>query len=240
MFRFNTSTAYVKNSRVILVILHQANSSSGRVGQYLQARGFKLDIRRPALGDPLPKTLENYAGAIIFGGPMSANTSEDFIKKEIDWIEVPLNEDKPFLGICLGGQMLAKKLGADVKALANGSVEIGWYPVNPTENGRALFQWPNKVYHFHHEGIFGLPQDAELLATGETYPNQAFRYGENAWGLQFHAELTRAMMQRWIVHGADKLTQKGAQPGSAHLEGRFIYDGELKTWLFHALDKIFQ
>jgi len=171
---------------------------------------------------------------------MSANDSEDFIKKEIDWIEVPLNENKPFLGICLGGQMLAKKLGAEVKALANGSVEIGWYPLKPTENGRALFQWPTKVYHFHHEGIFGLPKDAELLATGETYPNQAFRYGEKSWGLQFHAELTRAMMQRWIVHGADKLSQNGAQPGSAHLEGRFIYDGELKTWLFHALDKIFQ
>ena len=65
-------------------------------------KGYRLDIRRHCLGDPLPQTLERHAGAVIFGGPMSANDSDDWIAREIDWIGVPLKEEKPFLGVCLG------------------------------------------------------------------------------------------------------------------------------------------
>ncbi|MEI4889732.1 hypothetical protein Q8G85_27460, partial [Klebsiella pneumoniae] len=80
-----------------------------------------------------------------------------------------------------------------------------------------------------------LPKEAVLLATGDTYPTQAFRYGDNAWGLQFHAEFTRTMMRRLIVRSAQKLTKKGAQPASAHLKGRLIYDRALSQWFENAL-----
>src|SRR5450755_343839 len=92
----------------VLIILHQETSSPGRVGNVLRALGYNLDIRRPRFGDPLPATLEQHAGAVIFGGPMSANDPDDFVRREIDWIDVPLRERRPFLGICLGGQMLAR------------------------------------------------------------------------------------------------------------------------------------
>jgi GMP synthase (glutamine-hydrolysing) len=98
----------------VLVVLHQENSIPGRVGNALRALGHSLDIRRPRYGDPLPETLDVHAGAVIFGGPMSANDSDDYVRREIDWIEVPLREQRPFLGICLGAQMLAKHLGARV------------------------------------------------------------------------------------------------------------------------------
>ena len=69
-----------------------------------------LDIRRPRFGDPLPHTLEaNHAGAVIFGGPMSVNDPDGFVRDEIEWIKVPLAEQKPLLGICLGAQMLARQ-----------------------------------------------------------------------------------------------------------------------------------
>ncbi len=100
-------------------------------------------------------------------------------------------------------------------------------------------RWPQMVYHFHREG-FDLPHGAELLATGETYPNQAYRYGANAWGLQFHAELTRAMMQRWVVHGEHRFCMPNAQQGREHLEGRMIFDPPLKTWLSEFLDMVFE
>ena len=109
----------------LLVILHQERSTPGRVGQMLVEKGYRLDIRRPALGDDLPQTLEKHAGAIIFGGPMSANDPHDYIKAEIDWLKVPLKENKPFLGICLGAQMLSKHLGGKVEADREGKVEIG-------------------------------------------------------------------------------------------------------------------
>jgi GMP synthase (glutamine-hydrolysing) len=94
------------------------------------------------------------------------------------------------------------------------------------------------VYQFHREG-FSLPSGATLLATSDHYPNQAFRYGKNAWGIQFHAELTRAMMQRWVVRGAHRFVLPGAQPGRDHLGGRLIWDMHLKQWLVEFLDMVF-
>ncbi len=225
--------------RPILIVLHQERSSAGRVGQMLLQKGFDLDIRRPVLGDPLPPTLEAHGGAVVFGGPMSANDPDPFVRSEIGWLNVPLKENRPFLGICLGAQMLVRHLGGTVQGRADEKAEIGWYPLHPTESGRRLLTpWPRMVYHFHREG-FDLPHGAELLATGDTYPNQAFRYGDNAWGLQFHAELTRAMMHRWVVHGAHRFALPNAQQGRDHLEGRMLFDDALKHWLSQFLDIVF-
>src|SRR3569833_446503 len=96
----------------VLLILHQEHSSPGRVGQVLARLGYPLDVRRPRFGDPLPGTMDGHAGAVIFGGPQSASATDDFIKRESAWIGVPLRDDKPYLGICLGGQMMARHLGA--------------------------------------------------------------------------------------------------------------------------------
>jgi GMP synthase (glutamine-hydrolysing) len=92
----------MKDRPKILIVLHQETSSPGRVGQLLAEKGFDLDIRRPPLGDHLPDTLEGHAGTVVFGGPMSANDDDEAIKRETDWLKVPLTEKKPFLGICLG------------------------------------------------------------------------------------------------------------------------------------------
>ncbi len=107
-------------ARPVLIILHQESSTPGRVGNALRALGYALDIRRPRFGDSLPATMDGHSGAVIFGGPMSANDGDDYISREIDWIGVPLRENRPFLGICLGAQMLARHLGviADCDAQA--------------------------------------------------------------------------------------------------------------------------
>ena len=122
----------------VLIVLHQESSKPGRVGNALRALGHPLDIRRPRFGDALPETLDQHAGAIIFGGPMSANDGDEYVRREIDWIEVPLREQRPFLGICLGAQMLAKQLGARVAPHPEGRAEIGYYPIRPTGWPRAL------------------------------------------------------------------------------------------------------
>ncbi len=232
------SLSTLEEKRPILVVLHQETSSPGRVGQILQQKGFALDIRRPVLGDGLPKTLSDHAGAVVFGGPMSANDDHPHVRREIDWLDVPLSENRPFLGICLGAQMLVRHLGGAVGPHTEGLTEIGWYPLEATEHGRSLLEWPDMVYQFHREG-FDLPSGAKLLAKGGAYPNQAFRYGDNAWGIQFHAELTRAMMHRWVVHGAHRFVLPGAQAGKAHLDGRMHHDQPLKAWITNFLDLIF-
>src|SRR5437588_2446570 len=147
----------------VLIVLHQESSTPGRVGNALRALGHTLDIRRPRFGDRLPGTLDNHAGAVIFGGPMSANDPDEFIRREIDWIAVPLREQRPFLGICLGAQMLAMQLGAKVAPHPEGRSEIGYYPIRPTLAGLEVCpNWPRDVYHWHREG-FDLPARAELL-----------------------------------------------------------------------------
>src|SRR6187431_1712450 len=113
-------------TKQVLIVLHQEQSTPGRVGYALRDRGYALDIRRPRFGDPLPSTMAEHAGAIIFGGPMSANDTDDFVHQETDWIGVPLKEGKPFLGICLGAQMMARHLGGTVGQHADGHVEVGY------------------------------------------------------------------------------------------------------------------
>ena len=219
----------------ILIVLHRDNSAPGRVGHALQERGFPLDIRRPCFGDPLPDTLAEHAGAAIFGGPMSANDTDEFVRRETDWIAVPLAERKPFLGICLGAQMLARQLGGRVYPHAQGQAEIGYYPIRPTELGRALCDpWPEQVYQWHREG-FDLPSGAELLAEGDTFPVQAFRIG-SAYGVQFHPEVTHHTICRWTVRGHARTFLPGAKQRAAHFADRAVYDPAGRVWLAAFLD----
>ena len=158
----------------VCIVLHQENSNPGHVGQWFVRNGHRLDIRKPRFGDALPETLEHNCGCVIFGGPMSANDQDDFVRTEIDWINVPLREAKPFLGICLGAQMLTLNLGAKVGFHPEEQVEIGYYPLTTTQAGKPLGQFPDHVYEWHKEG-FELPRGAQLIATSPgAFPNQAF------------------------------------------------------------------
>jgi len=224
-----------KDIRPVLIVLHQETSTPGRVGNALRALGHSLDIRRPRFGDPLPDTLDGHAGAVIFGGPMSANDPDDYVRREIDWIAVPLKEDRPFLGICLGAQMLALQLGARVAPHPEGRAEIGYYDIRPTAAGRAICaQWPAQVYHWHGEG-FGLPSGSELLAEGGDFPVQAFRAG-HSFGVQFHPDVTTAMMQRWTTRGHARLELPGARPRRDHFADRAVHDMAERIWLRDFLD----
>jgi GMP synthase (glutamine-hydrolysing) len=217
----------------VLIILHQEHSTPGRVGYALRAMDVRLDIRRPSLGEPLPKSLAEHDGVVVFGGPMCANDECDWLKREIDWLDAPLKEEKPFLGICLGAQMLARALGARVFGYEDKRSEIGYFPIKANEAGDSLCaeRFPRCVYQWHSDG-FDLPAGGELLATGgEDFPNQAYRYGEAAVGLQFHPEVTYHMMCRWTLKGAERLTRPGAQQRPRHLGGWFQHDGRVAAWL---------
>ena len=96
---------------------------------------IRLDIRRPRFGDPLPETLADHAGAVIFGGPMSANDGDDYIRVETDWVTVPLREAAPLLGLCLGAQMIARHLGAPVRPRSGGPGRGRLLPA-PPDRGR--------------------------------------------------------------------------------------------------------
>ena len=219
-------------------MLHQEHSSPGRVGRLLRESGYSLDIRRPRFGDPLPRSMDAHDAAIVFGGPMSCNDSEDWIRREIDWIGVPLKADKPYLGICLGAQMLARHLGHRVAPHPQGRVEVGFYPIRATDHGRLAWPdvFPSKVYQWHCEGL-DLPSGATLLAEGDDFATQAFRVGRGAYGLQFHPEVTYQMMCRWTTAGCERLAMPGALPRDHHFRDWYQHDAAVAVWLSAFLDR---
>ncbi len=221
----------------VLMVLHQRHSNPGHIGQWFRNNGHALDLRRHFDGEPLPSTLANHCGAVIFGGPQSANDSLAYIRDEIDWIGVALDEKKPFLGVCLGAQMLAQKLGGQVDHCCHANVEIGYHPVWKTPAGDVLGPLPDHVYQWHREG-FELPSDARLLATSNgPYPNQAFSYGPAAFGLQFHPEITHAQVNRWSGSNPMRLLMRGAKARQQHIDGHLVWGPQVRLWLDQFLQR---
>ena len=220
----------------VLVVLHQERSTPGRVGRLLAARGYRLDIRRPCMGDPLPDRLDGHAGVVVCGGPMSANDEHDFIRREIDFIGLALKQDKPYLGLCLGAQLFARQLGHRVYKHEEGRAEIGYYPIRPTEPAHALCpeRFPERVYQWHREG-FDLPCGATLLAEGDDFAVQACGLGR-AYALQFHPEVTYAMMCRWTVVAGERMAAPGAHAPHLHLAGWYQHDAPVARWIAGFLD----
>jgi len=216
----------------VLAIVHQETSDPGLVGQVLRSNGYVLDLRCPAIGDVLPDPIDDYQGVIVFGGPMSANDDESLphIRAELDWIPIVLDAQKPYLGICLGAQLLARVLGATVTAHPDGLREIGYVSIQPIQSHHNPLAQLTHVYHWHKEG-FELPRDAAPLATGEVFPNQAFCYGKTAYGLQFHPEITLDLIDFWVAKAAEQLELPGAQPYDKQIKCHANYAAEVDRWL---------
>lgn len=221
----------------ILLIMHQASSDPGRVGEALRTLGYELDMRIPAIGHSLPEDVRDHVGAVIFGGPMSANDDhEDYIKAEMQYVERALKAELPYFGICLGAQIMARTLDAKVTRHPEGIMEIGYYQVEPTTAGIGYFNNHLHAFQWHKEG-FDLPKNSTLLATGDYFPNQAYRYGKNAYGIQFHPEVTEAMNRKWLHKAAHMLSEPGAQSAKQQLSVRAQVDDEMRQWLDRFLEK---
>lgn len=224
--------------RTVLLIGHSNSRESGRVTPLLRAKGYDVTWRCPCEGEPLPGHEETFAGAIVFGGVQSVNDAEAcaYLRSEIDWIGRFVDAGGRYLGICLGGQLLARALGATVRHHPEGRNEIGYYPVRPTAAGRAVMPEPLHVYHWHQEG-FAVPSSAELLVQGDDFPNQAFRFGPRAFGLQFHPEVTPDVATRWMDSAEAHLERPGAQSRETQLAGMARFDRALHHWLDAFLDR---
>ena len=196
--------------RPALLLLHQQSSSPGEIGRWLRENGYEMEIRRPPLGDPLPANVEDYGCIIDFGGPQSANDENPEIRREIAWLEKVAASQVPFLGMCLGAQMMARALGASITPRPDRLIEIGCRPITPTAAGLELVgQWPEKFFLWHNEG-FSLPAGAVLLASGENFPNQAFSYEGRIFGLQFHPEVNLSIVRNWAASAPHMLEMEGA------------------------------
>jgi len=215
-----------------LLIRHLESARDDRASNLLSRLGFELDWRWPVGGESLPDPLRaDHEVAIVYGGVQSANDdrSDPAIAAEMRWIERWIATGRPFLGLCLGAQLLARCLGGRVARRGDRHHEIGFIEVHPTVSGKEFFPGPMNVYAWHNEG-FELPPGTELLARGNTFPNQAFRYGDHAFGLQFHPEVTPAIMRVWMQEAAHMLSERGAHSRVRQLRDAGCYDAAMGQW----------
>lgn len=186
----------------ILIIKHIEIEGPGTIEHFFKNTHWALTTVDLAAGDILPGSLENIAAIISLGGPMNVYEEADypFLRWEEGFLRIAIKEEIPILGICLGAQLLAKACGAKVNKARE--KEIGWYEVNLTDKGTRdpLFSaLPGKLEVFQwHEDTFDIPAGAVHLAGSRLCPKQAFGFGKNAYGLQFHIEVSPHMIKDWI------------------------------------------
>lgn len=194
----------------VLICKNIGTEGPGTIEDYLKLKKIPYEIVDLSSGESLPTT-DNFNILIMMGGPMSVNEDDiyPYVKEEERLVRDFISKGKKVFGVCLGAQIMAKALGARV--YVGEEKEIGWYDVELTEEGlkdsfmRKLAVHPVvgdlwkkfKVFHWHGE-TFDIPQGAVRLAGSAIYPNQAFRYGKNAYAFQFHIEVSKEMIYDWF------------------------------------------
>ena len=187
----------------VLVLQHIACEPPGVFEDVLLERGATLLRVELDEGESLPGSLDGVDAVVAMGGPMSVNDEQEhpWLVAEKALIAAAVRGGVPFWGSCLGVQLLASALGAEVRP---GAVpEVGVLPVHATAAAAddpvfSGLAWPRPTLQWHQD-TFDLPQGAVLLATSPAYPHQAFRVGRHAYGVQFHLEIDAAMADEWAT-----------------------------------------
>lgn len=205
----------------VVIIKHVENEGPGLIEYVLSETKIPYEILNLEVSSSLPP-IDHFTHLILLGGPMNVYEEEryPFLKKEDLLIKEAIQRGRIILGICLGAQLIAKALGARVyKAPVK---EIGWFEVELTEDGSrsTLFShFPKNFPVFQwHEDTFELPRGAKLLATSSLVPHQAFNYGREVYGLQFHLEVTEEMVREWLEEYEDELSRgSSSNPSKSQL-----------------------
>lgn len=178
----------------VLVLRHETCSSLGLLGRLLEQQGISIQYLNTAQGEVLAKPLSDYSHIVILGGAISAYEEEQypFLKYEFKLVEKAIAQQIPTLGICLGSQILAHVLGGTVYRGESGR-EAGWCVLERAEAALTdpIFKdFPQQFQVFEsHQDTFTIPPDCVHLVFSNTYPNQAFRYRDYVWAIQFHPEI---------------------------------------------------
>ena len=213
----------------VLVLQHIACEPPGVFEDVLLERGATLCRVELDEGEPLPASHDGIDAIVAMGGPMSVNDEAEhpWLAAEKALIARAVRDGVPFWGSCLGVQLLASSLGAQVRR--GPTPEVGVLPVYPTPAAAddpvfSGLAWPRPTLQWHQD-TFDLPEGATLLASSPEYPHQAFRVGRVAYGVQFHVEVDAAMADAWAQgarvrrFGRGRARSRWARPAARRLPG---------------------
>jgi GMP synthase-like glutamine amidotransferase len=197
----------------VLAVIHGERVRAGVFGDVVEERGHRLEEWSLAWEQPLPRPLDAYGAVMVFGGAMHADQDahHPWLLEENLFLQRVLDLHLPVLGVCLGAQLLAKAAHAPVHPAPQ--PEIGWHTVELThEAGEdpVFAQLPQRLEAFQwHYYTYGVPAGGVELARNETC-TQGFRLGDVAWGIQFHAEVTRQEIIDWLDDPGDDAVDREA------------------------------
>ena len=201
--------------RSVFVLQHTPIETLGTIEDALRGHRIGAEYIETHAGKPVPGEMAGKAGVIVMGGPMGVyeQAKYPFLRDEMRLIESALTLGIPVLGVCLGSQLLAAVLGAEVKK--GERKELGWHAVrlarfaaqDPLFAGVRPEFWP---FHWHGD-VFSLPKQAVGLASSQRTPCQAFRYGKNAYGILFHLEVTEEQISQMLSAFAEELREAGGE-----------------------------
>ncbi len=227
----------------VLVIQNEESAPANMVGEWLEECGLVLDVIHAYAGEDIPAHVpSDYAGVLAFGGAMGANDDSDFrwLTAERQLLADAAHNDVPTFGICLGAQVLATAIGgtstrADV-------IEIGAYEFDVLDVARndsvfaTLAGSTVKAAQWHQDWIATLPTQAVVLASNDNCPVQAFRFGNNVYGVQFHPEVDAASFKEWYNVADEAADRSGIDMVVAVDQVRESESEMIATWrpVFHA------
>ena len=196
----------------IAICRYAPHEGPGYFATYLDERSIPRRVIGLDHGESLPD-VNGITGLAMMGGPMSVNDDLPWIAPMLNLIRQCVAREVPVIGHCLGGQLLAKALGADVRP--NPVKEIGWGLVDVVDAKHGA-QWGTPAafvaYHWHGE-TFSVPRGAERMWSSAHCPNQGFVFGKHL-GMQCHVEMTRGMIETWARLGRDEI-EAGIEAGAA-------------------------
>ena len=191
----------------VVVLQHIACETLGTFESRLALQKIPFRYIQSYLGGSLPTTPEDFSALIVMGGPMGVyeENKYPFLTDEKRLMERAIRAGRPVLGVCLGSQLLASVLGANVRK--GTQKEIGWYPVRFSGGSKKTVT----AFHWHGD-IFDLPKGATALASSDLTAVQAYRYSDNTYGYLFHMEVTEPMIREWVRSFAEELSSASIDP----------------------------
>jgi GMP synthase (glutamine-hydrolysing) len=222
-------------------IQHVPFEGPANIGKWAKNRGFDISVTHLYAGQSLPD-IKDIDMAAVMGGPMNIYeyTEYPWLKHEKLWLKQAIDADRAVIGICLGAQLIAHVLGAQIKQ--NNNTEIGWFKVELSDMGRKdslLSKLPKSFTAFHwHGDTFTIPPGSVHLASSDACMNQAFQYGRRALGMQFHLDYNQDSINAMLKNCVNELVTGDFIQTEDNIHNSQSYVEQLEKLLFTVLDEI--